>query len=340
MPLFRPPHPIAWLVLMVVFVGGCRLSTLNERPPAPVPLPRFVTGANIRPVGDARRGYGTRKARQTLERLRKLGVNTIGVLLEGHMASTGASEVRPPSRQEVESIGAMLWDANALGFSTVLIPHIYLDDGGPRGSIGSSDPTTQEAWWKSYQAFIDVAADTADRSGTTLLSMGVELKALSCTPDTRAHMLALASRVRRNYHGLLTYNANWDEAADVAFWDALDVAGVNGYFPLVPEREMGAQRVAVRLTEISRIIKKDLLVLEVGYKSSPDSHIRPWEWPTEVSDKVDDAGQAAAWQSVLTHWMPAPGVRGLVIWVIPTDPDDPASEPKNGFNPLLSLIHI
>ena len=30
----------------------------------------------------------------------------------------------------------------------------------------------------------------------------------------------------------------------------------------------------------------------------------------------------------------APGVRGLLLWVVPTDPDDPASEPAHGFNPL------
>ena len=36
----------------------------------------------------------------------------------------------------------------------------------------------------------------------------------------------------------------------------------------------------------------------------------------------------------LTHWLAAPGVRGLMVWVIPTDPDDPASEPPHGFNPL------
>ena len=34
------------------------------------------------------------------------------------------------------------------------------------------------------------------------------------------------------------------------------------------------------------------------------------------------------------HWLHADGVRGLMVWVVPTDPDDPASEPAHGFNPL------
>ena len=41
-----------------------------------------------------------------------------------------------------------------------------------------------------------------------------------------------------------------------------------------------------------------------------------------------------AYAAMLAHWLEAPGVRGLLLWVVPTDPDDPASEPAHGFNPL------
>jgi hypothetical protein len=77
-----------------------------------------------------------------------------------------------------------------------------------------------------------------------------------------------------------------------------------------------------------------VVVLEVGFRSSPLPHLRPWEWPDSVEPVVDTAAQANAWAAVLTHWFGAPGVRGLMVWVVPTDPDDPASEPRHGFNPL------
>jgi hypothetical protein len=65
------------------------------------------------------------------------------------------------------------------------------------------------------------------------------------------------------------------------------------------------------------------------------SHVEPWAWPEDVENKeVDQLAQATNWAAILAHWLNVPGVRGLLVWVIPTDPDDPASEPPNGFNPI------
>ncbi len=300
----------------------------------PVPLPRVVTGANVRAVGDERRGYGTRTARETLTRLQAIGVNTIGVLMEGRMKSAGDVEIEMPSKRALESVAKMLVDANALHLATILIPHLYLDDHTWRGEIAFLDPTARDAWWRAYQAFIDTAAETASSSGTTVLSIGTELKAMSKSEDTHRRMRALAARVRTRFSGLLTYNANWDEAEAVTFWDVVDIAGVNGYYPLLPDPARGAEQVARRLGALSRIANKEVLVLEVGYRSSPLSHVEPWGWPDQVTEIVDDASQASCWAAVLAHWLGAPGVRGLLIWVVPTDPDDPASEPRHGFNPL------
>jgi glycosyl hydrolase family 113 len=302
--------------------------------PSAVPLPAVVTGANIRAVSDERRGYGTGTSRMTIERLEKMGVNTIAVLMEGRMASVESTEIRLPPNREREAIERQLVDANAMRLATILIPHLYLDDGRWRGEIAFRDPRARDAWWTAYDAFIEAAAEIAARSGSTVLSIGVELKAMSNAPDTHARMRDLATRVRRVYRGLLTYNANWDEAEGVSFWGAVDLAGVNGYYPLTPDPERGAEQIARRLGALARYAKRDVLVLEVGYRSSPLSHVRPWEWPTEVQEIVDDNAQANAWAAVLAHWLGAPGVRGLCCWVVPTDPDDPASEPRHGFNPL------
>lgn len=315
--------------------ASCQVSPqLAPAPPSAEPLPAIVTGANLRPVGDDRRGYGTRAARQTMDRLKRLGVNTVSVLMEGRMENLSDPRIRLPDPSTLEDIKNALVDANALHLATILIPHLYLDDGDWRGRITLSEGERGEAWWASYSAFIEVAADIAASSGTTVLSIGVELKGLSRDSDTKRRMIDLAARVRRSFHGLLTYSANWDEAEDVAFWSAVDLAGVNGYYPLVPEPVRGAEAIARRLTRLSSIAGREVLVLEVGYRSSPLSHVRPWEWPSQVTQVVDDASQAHAWAAVLAHWLGAEGVRGLLVWVIPTDPDDPASEPRHGFNPL------
>ncbi|NJK88398.1 MAG: hypothetical protein HC923_02705 [Myxococcales bacterium] len=230
------------IAALLVLTCCSPMSARSDPPPSAVPLPDRIQGANLRPVGDARRGYGTRTARATLERLRGMGVNTIGVLMEGRMKNVGDPNVRSPSERDLEAVRQMLKDANQLGFATILVPHLYLDDGSWRGDIRfEGDDDTRARWWRSYARFLLTAADVASSSGTTALSIGVELKGLSPEVETRRVMQELANQIRSRFAGLLLYSANWDEAEQVAFWSVVDVAGVNGYYPLVPDPVRGAE---------------------------------------------------------------------------------------------------
>ena len=42
----------------------------------------------------------------------------------------------------------------------------------------------------------------------------------------------IIAAVRAVYRGKVTYGANWNDYAEVKFWDALDYIGVLAYFPL------------------------------------------------------------------------------------------------------------
>jgi hypothetical protein len=331
----RTTHrPIA-ATLLALSVSGCPAPATRGGPaPAAVPLPARVQGAHLRSVGDPRRGLGTRTARRTLERLRGLGANVVGVQLEGRMRSLASGEVAGPPAAAMEAARSGLLDANAAGLATVLAPHLYLDDGAWRGHLALEPGARRDAWWASYGAFVLRCARLAAETGVSALAIGVELKGLSSTDDGAARMRALAAEVRRVYPGPLTYGANWDEAEQVRFWDAVDLAGVQAYYPLLPDPVRGAEAVGRRLSALARASGRQVLVLEVGYRSGPLAHVRPWEWPEQVDAAVDDRAQSAAWAAVLGHWPEAEGVRGLLLWVVPTDPDDPASEPRHGFNPL------
>lgn len=302
---------------------------------APLPLPLHVQGATLRPVGDRRRGYGTAKARETMLRLREMGVNTVSVLMEGRMDDLEDRAVRGPESEDLDALRAMLHDARSLGFATVLVPHLYLDDGAWRGDIVHRDPKARDAWWASYTELMRTAAELARETGVSLLSIGVELKGMSSELDTRTRMRHLRVRIGQIYRGPVTYSANWDEAEQVAFWDVIDVPGVNGYYPLLPDPDRGAEAIGRRLGALAERAGHEVLVLEAGYRAGPMPHVRPWEWPEDVTVReVDAEAQARAWAAVLTHWLGRTGVRGVIAWVVPTDPDDPASEPAHGFNPM------
>lgn len=323
------------LVLALGLANGCQAAAHPARPVVhPVPLPARVTGAVVRPVGDERRGYGSRTARETLGRLRALGANTVGLLMIGRLRSVEDTAVRLPDPEDRSRVEDGLRDAGALGLATVLIPQLELDDGAWRGEIAAPDGERAAGWWAAYGRFIEVAADTAAAGGASALAIGVELKGLSAAPEAAAAMRALALQVRRRFGGVVTYDANWDEAEGVGFWDAVDLTGVNGYYPLLPDAERGAASIARRLERLAAQAGRPVLVVEVGFRSGPAAHVEPWTWPDRLPPVVDEDEQARDWSAVLDRWLDAKGVRGLMAWVVPTDPDDPASEPRHGFNPL------
>lgn len=329
----RPP----WALLGFALTLGLSCSPFRAPPARALairPLPAVVTGANLRPVGDHRRGYGSDVARDTLRRLRALGVNTVGILMEGRLADLSDRDVRLPSGGDLERIRGVLRDAHGMGLAAVLIPHLVLDTGAWRGRIQLDAPAEQQLFWDSYGRFIRAAAALAHENGVAVLSLGVELKGLSGTASGLAHMHALAAEVRQVYRGALSYNANWDEAEAVQFWGAVDLIGINAYYPLQPDPLRGAARIADRWRALSARTDRPILALEVGYRASPMSHEKPWQWPDHIDPIVDEQAQARAWAAVLTHWIAPPTLRGLLLWVVPSDPDDPASEPPHGFNPL------
>ena len=45
----------------------------------------------------------------------------------------------------------------------------------------------------------------------------------------------IIATVRRYFEGTLTYAANWTDYEKVPFWDALDVIGIQAYFPLLED---------------------------------------------------------------------------------------------------------
>ena len=316
--------------------ASCTPQPGLKPPPIPIALPSQVKGINLVPVGDQRRAYGTPKAEETMLRLQKLGVNTLGILFEGQLQDLRTPKIKLPKKHIQEATQRSLLDAHQLGLATVLIPHLVIKDQSWRGHLrwAPHEAQKENAFWRSYRSFITRAAQIAQQSGVSTLSLGVELKGLSHGPRAYAEFHKIAHQVRRTFTGLLTYNANWDELKQVRFWTVVDLIGVNAYDPLLPDPFRGADRMARKLTAFGTKQNKPVLVLEIGYRSGPLSHQKPWKWPKDTEPVVDQRAQTQAYAAVLSQLLSPPNIRGLMFWYAPTDPDDPASEPPHGFNPL------
>jgi hypothetical protein len=181
------------------------------------------------------------------------------------------------------------------GFSVMMKPHIWMgrnESGKWRSEI---DPKGGEKGWEkwanSYRIFILHYAKMSEQLGVDMFCIGTELhKPIKDHPE---FWKQLAIEVRTVFSGKLTYAANWyQEVDDVSFWDELDFIGIQAYYPLCKEPNPSVQRLmkgwkphVAQIEKLSKRYGKPILFTEIGYKSTPDAAIEPWEWIDKIDPK-------------------------------------------------------
>ncbi|MBF9237668.1 hypothetical protein I2I05_09700 [Hymenobacter sp. BT683] len=269
-----------------------------------------------------------------MEPLRKAHVTWIAQMPFGWQA--GAAEPlirvrteRRPSRGGYwgESDAGLLHTAQLAhqhGIRTLLKPHLWVRGNGTwPGDINMTSEKDWDTWFASYASYILHYAEVAEKGHFDGLCIGTEL--LHATEP--AHDKAwrrLIRQIRRVYHGPLTYAANWSgEYQQVTFWDALDYVGIQAYFPLsttnAPSLEalmLGWQPHLRELALWQKKIKKPIVFTEVGYKTTPDAAIRPWEWPERTATVAtpDETTQARCYEALFRACWGLPWLKGMFIW--------------------------
>jgi len=311
-------------------------------------MPSAVRGMTLAPVEDSRMGpvgYGTRASSEVLAEIRNLGATWISLTPFGRMDSLDSTEILPdfeiPLEENIERTRATIREAKAMGFCVALIPHIWVLSGEWRGEIDMGSQKEWKKWFDSYERFIKPWARLSAAEGVSIFSIGVEFKSTSFyMADEWRRMIR---HVRAVYDGLVTYSANWDEAADVGFWDAVDIIGINGFWPLARKpgdrtdvMRQRALEVAGELESLSIIHDKPVLLTETGCKAAADAALAPWEWPEHLVDlKYDGEYQAGFYQAVLEAMVGREWFAGLFIWKVISDPGDWSQDPEAGFSPRL-----
>src|SRR5262249_45554964 len=167
--------------------------------------------------------------------------------------------------------------AHALWLRVWLKPHVWT-----RGWAGelAFGPAGWQRFFAGYGEVLLHWAILAEREGLDGLFVGHELASSTAAAPDRWR--ALIGTVRRVYGGTLSYCANWDEAARVPFWDALDVVGVSFYAPLAsgPGREpsrlrAGAAQALAGLHAVSRRWGRPVLLAELGYPRTANAAAPP-----------------------------------------------------------------
>jgi hypothetical protein len=137
--------------------------------------------------------------------------------------------------------------------------------------------------------------------------------------------------VRQVFHGPLTYAANWGREADIRWWDALDYAGVDAYFPLGDRDGLSVDQLKTnwiehrdRLRDWQKRIDRPVIFTEVGFRSVSGAAAQPWEWEKRGQPVLQE--QANLYQATLETFWPEPWFYGMYWWQWRTFPPPDADK--------------
>ena len=231
--------------------------------------------------------WQTPEMKQTLDELKSLGVNSMAIhpyaqvredghVVSGRRAGAMTSHITTPLR----------W-AHERGMSAMLIPHIayWGTKFSWRGEINFVTPEEWDRFFSDYEKWIVQMGTLAESEHAEVLCVGLEFTYAQKFEERWRKIIAA---VRAVYHGKITYGANWNEYADVKFWDALDYIGVLAYFPLTKNANPSTSEISAgwenQCAALEKFSQKNggkkFLFTEIGYNESSRAAAEPWGFQT------------------------------------------------------------
>ncbi|MEY2519446.1 MAG: hypothetical protein QOF24_1205 [Verrucomicrobiota bacterium] len=231
--------------------------------------------------------WQTPEMEKTLDELKSLGVNSIAIHPYAQIREDGHVVTGRRSGTSTTHITTPLRWAHERGMSAMLIPHIayWGTKFSWRGEINFVTPEEWDRFFADYETWIVQMAAVAESEHAEILCVGLEF---THAQKFEGRWRKIISAVRQVYHGKVTYGANWNEYAEVKFWDALDFLGVLAYFPLTKTVDPSAAEIAAawekRCAELGLFSKqngdKQFLFVEIGYNESSRAAAEPWAFKT------------------------------------------------------------
>lgn len=274
--------------------------------------------------------YDGRPPEESMANLADTGAGWVSILVTWYQETARTTRIRPTENTPTDAgVTHMIQTAHDLGLSVMLKPHVDLseDPYGWRAEIGThwkGRPAKWDRWFRSYRRFIFHFADLAEAQGVEQLSVGCELIG---TTGRAARWRNVVAGIRDRFSGTLIYAANWGgEEVGLRWWDAVDLIGVDAYYPLthetdptVPELEDGWATPIEDLADLSAAWDDMPIVFtEVGYRSVDGTNMHPWDWVEDYP--LDLQEQADCYQAVFLALWDEPWFGGMYIWDWSADP--------------------
>ena len=306
----RPALAVAALAAVLV-AGGASLGACAEAPAGPLPAPPAARPAVRAVTLDARRPL----AEADFDSLAALGVTHVAVVPfafqeTGRSASLRFRPDAPWYSESTVGLRRIARELGARGVGVIVKPQVWVGDGTWSADVDAAPGWAR--WEAGYRAFALYWAGVAAEVGADVFVVGTELagSAEARGPFWRR----LVADVRAVYPGRVTYAANWDRYDRVGFWDALDLVGVQAYFPVDgaagPAAAWGRHRDA--LAAFAERAGRPVLFTEAGYRPSADAAREPWLWDSDAAP--DPALQARLYAALFEATWAEPWFAGVVVW--------------------------
>lgn len=303
---------VAWTLVAVAWATPTQAETATPKAP-PSESVRGITISTHRGGGE----WATDAMPPTLAAIEELGANWVAIHPYAGIGADGSVNFRPFTALEPpQSLTRPIAEAHARGLKILIKPHLaYWRSGFSwRGEIDFDDDASWQRFWSDYERWILLLVETCrDADGFVV---GTELD----------RTLRFEDRWRRLIRGVrerttvpLTYAANWTDYERVTFWDALDVIGIQAYFPLsdrddpdLDELRRSWQERMRHLRDYASGWNRNVLFTELGYNRSYKAAREPWSY--ETNDEGAEALQRRCLEAALLEIEDEPWVVGAFLW--------------------------
>ena len=278
----------------------------------------MVRGITISTHGGGR-DWANDEMVSTLADIKTLGANWVAIHPYAGISMDGSVGLRRFERAGSEAPAHWtrpIVEAHAQGLKICIKPHLaYWRSGFEwRGEIAFNSDEEWARFWTDYRAWILAVARACKDADAFVV--GTELdKMLEHEEEWRA----LIADVRKVYRGPITYAANWSDYKRVPFWDAVDVIGIQGYFPISKQENptekdirKGWDWLMKELRAFGNKHDRNIVFTELGYNQSYKAASEPWNY------RVDDDGarvlQEMCWRVALEAVENEPRIVGSLLW--------------------------
>ena len=258
---------------------------------SPAPLLHSETGLILPQKGmcyatwDKNR-FASRYSDESLQKLASLGVEYISVCVTHYQEKYNSTDIKRTGRTPSDrSLSHLIRKAHELGLKVMLKPHIDLLDKFDgtywRADIGFASEKDWQKWFREYQKFIVHYARMAERLKVEIFCVGTEL---SFSTEKISDWRRIISEIKKVYSGNTVYAANWDNFRNIEFWQDLDYAGIDAYFPLtrrqapsIEDLKKGWEKWKNEIQAWQARINKPVIFTEIGYPSASHAPYTPWK---------------------------------------------------------------